>query len=365
MARFRRLCATAVIGVLACGHETPTRPVVPGIAIVSSRSIGDTIGTVISDPIVATVTENGVPVGGVDVEVRCDMPADCTDRGVFFQQTPGPFVSDSLTLLTDPTGHVQFYVWLGDHPGTYHVRIAVPQLGLVDGVTVTVRAGRAARIAFGAPDTAATVGASYSLGVRVLDRLGDVTAEAVAVATSNPAVATFGNTDSLVRAVAIGRTYLTATVNGVRDSAWISVVPPGRLLAFRGGAGDQTGFYMFNTDGSVFRVFTTTNYAYNNRSQTSFRLATALSITTAARVYLRPDVDLGLRHERQRPATPWRRHERPFLLPTALTRRQLDLLQRRGHRVGGVAHEDRRHRWSSRRSSGRLRNRLRGRVAIA
>jgi len=264
--KFRIFCATALIGGLACGHDTPTAP--PILTITSSQSIADTIGTLIGDPIVAIVTQNGAPAVGVDVVVRCDTPPDASGSMVLFARTPGDTISNSLTLRTDATGRVQLYVLLGDRPGDYNVRMTVPQLGLLGSVTVTVRVGRAMRIAFAVPDTAATVSASYALGARALDRAGNVAAEAVAVATSNPTVAAYSSQNGIVTAVATGRTYLSATVNGVHDSAWISVVPPGRLLAFRHriGSGEQTGFYMFNTDGSRFRIFSTTNYAYNNRS---------------------------------------------------------------------------------------------------
>jgi Holliday junction resolvase RusA-like endonuclease len=155
---------------------------------------------------------------------------------------------------------------MGSTAGTYKVQLSVPQLGVSDTISVTVRPGAPFRILFASLDTAVYTAVSYTLGARAVDFWGNAAAEPVSVVSSKSTVGQYNAQDGSVHALATGRAYLIATVGALRDSSGISVVPPGRLVSFVDG-GPPAGFYIFNTDGTQYRGFVSSNTSSLPRAQ--------------------------------------------------------------------------------------------------
>jgi Tol biopolymer transport system component len=110
-------------------------------------------------------------------------------------------------------------------------------------------------------DMAVYVGASYQLGARAADRFGNPRSEPVALRSLTPGVVTV--TDARVTAAAVGRgrVLMQASSGTATDTAYVSVPPPGRLVAW-GWSGDEPGLTrltLVNTDGSARRVILSTS----------------------------------------------------------------------------------------------------------
>jgi dipeptidyl aminopeptidase/acylaminoacyl peptidase len=104
--------------------------------------------------------------------------------------------------------------------------------------------------------------------VQVLDRGDNVADERpaftarradVAVADTEP-----GSAAATVRTVGEGRAHVVVTAGAARDSAAVSVVPPGTLLARDHGTGLR--FRLLTTSGSTYRLLHSTPLGYNHTS---------------------------------------------------------------------------------------------------
>lgn len=247
----------ALCGTLACQDGTgPGDP--PGIHVVEGGSAADTVlATLVQALVVEVRDEQGKVVPGAVVRFSSVM-------GDAHPHVPtvwvGPITSTQFSTLvvdsTDARGRAAVLVRLGRLAGMGGVVVTVPVLGLEATVPYTIRPGSAARVVVTPADTAVYAGAEYAIGATATDRFGNPREDAVTFTTSGPAATVSGGT---VRAAAVGRGMIVAQVGSRTDTAWVSVVPRGTLVA-------STGSYWFpsasatlavvNLDGSGYREIT-------------------------------------------------------------------------------------------------------------
>lgn len=271
--RVQPWCLALLLAGTACGGDGPTDAAreKAKLTLFSAQALEDTVDALVAPIEVGLTGYRGTALGSVDIVLSTDIePSGSEEPAVrLARSTPVINHRPQLTMRTEADGRIRTFVRLGGTPGSYTVRISVPAYELSTQVAVTIHPGRPVRIAFtSAADTAVQVGASYQVTAVALDRRDHPTAfDPLTLVSRRPDVAALG-TGMTIRAVATGRTYVVATAGAQRDSAGVSVVPPGRILAFRRlwGSGDSTGFFIFDTDGTGGRRLESRSWPYNNRS---------------------------------------------------------------------------------------------------
>jgi hypothetical protein len=240
-----------------------------GIRVVAGANVTD---TVLAQPLQALILEVRAPDGSVarDAVVRFEPapPADTLRRGeraiyVCSLAAPGcgpgtdpfPAVNGLFAAdTTDAAGRVRVLVRLGTVAGPAAIVVTVPEHALRDTVRYTVTAGGATRLRFTARDTMAYEGATVRLGAALRDRFGNPRGEPLTYVAADPGVLAV-DAAGVARAAALGRTRVVARFGALADTAAVSVVPRGRLVAWA--AGDAGGqIVLVNLDGSGFRRLT-------------------------------------------------------------------------------------------------------------
>jgi len=208
----------------------------PGLRVVAGAPVDD---TTLASPAQALIVEvgdaAGNPVNGAEVRYEVSTAADTAG---YRQETVGlcpltvaqcaPTEASSAYKLyidsTDDRGRVMRQIRLGTVAGAARLVIAVPALGLRDSVTLTVR-----------PGAAAYLGGSAALRPMVRDGHGNVRPDPIAVTTSDPSVLGVDAAGGVVGRE-IGRTRVIARSGALLDTAFVTVVPPGRLVGYADGS---------------------------------------------------------------------------------------------------------------------------------
>ncbi len=242
-----------------CGSD-PTGPGggKPGVHIVAGADVTDTVDV---QPLQALVVEvrgaNGSVAQGVVVRFESQLTAGTP------QFYPRPAVNlCSLAALncfaqvaidtTDARGRAKVRVQMGVIAGPYYVRAIVPELGAADSAKYTIKPGAPAGVrAAGAIDTALSIGATATLGGRVVDRYSNPRAETPTLSLGAGSAITLNAATGLVTGLDMGNQWVFARYNSFVDSARVRVVPPGRLLVWS--SGEQT-VRLVNTDGTAERT---------------------------------------------------------------------------------------------------------------
>ena len=241
----------------ACSDATSPRSGAR-VAVVSGDHASDTIFALASAPLVVEVRDSsGQPARGVEVlfSSRVPTPADSfkVERGVyvcgaanvrcsFYVDYQNYGVSTEFSQLTDSSGQASIGVEYGVLAGRTAVEVSVPSLGVSTSAPFTTLPGLLDSVVAAVPDTAVYVGHSYRIVPTAADRFGNPRSERVTLRTLTPAVATINS--GRVTTIAIGRARIAMTAGSIVDTAYASVPPQGRLVAFGG------GLTLLNTDGS-------------------------------------------------------------------------------------------------------------------
>lgn len=211
-----------------------------GLRLIAGAGVQDTVTARRSQALVVEVRdEDGALRSGVVVRFESGPPSDSTrrwERGMFVCAVSASdclgdyggasyFVADS----TDGRGRAVAQVRHGTIAGPTWIVVTVPEFGLRDSFPYTTLPGAAARVVAAPRDTALNVGASYTLGGGVQDRFGNRRAADVVTYTAGPRVQV--TTAGRVTGAQIGRGHVLLAAGARVDTAFVSVVPQGRLAA--------------------------------------------------------------------------------------------------------------------------------------
>jgi len=274
--RSHRAALVAAIMITACGGDGPTNPQPvptpqPGIHTVAGAGVDD---TVLSQPLQALIVEvrgtDGQLARGVRVRFDARPPADSArplERAVYVCTLSSPACGPTLVPngvgndsqfasdTTDANGRAKALVRLGTVAGPARVAVSVPELGLIDSASFTVRAGAAATVRFATRDTMLYVGATAALGPAVRDRFGNPRNDAITVTPDGSGVVD-ADAKGVVTGRQAGRARILAQAGAAKDSAFVSVVPRGRLVAWAAYDGSGT-MVLVDIDGSHLKRLTT------------------------------------------------------------------------------------------------------------
>ncbi len=264
--RCARVASSICLALLlaACGGDGPTGPGPaldePGVRAVLGAGITDTVD---AQPLQALVVEvrgaGGVVAGsGVVVRFQSQPPADPTrqfEAAVHVcpldAPTCGLFGAQFATDTTDAHGRAKVTVKLGSVAGRAVVRLTVPELGVEDSATFTVRPGAIAGVLASAADTALDVGATATLRGHVVDRYHNARTEATTVSAGPGSAITLNAATGIVTATDMGTQWVFVRFAAFSDSTSVSVVPGGRLLVW---SSNERVVRLVNVNGSEERT---------------------------------------------------------------------------------------------------------------
>lgn len=253
--------AALLILTSACGRDEPTSSAGdPATFDVLSSPSGDSVYSAPRVPLVLRLTRGGAPLRNVEVRFASPEERDVTgERTITLGESP---IADpwqwAYTARTDADGRVAVYLRFGRRAGTWMVHVRAPALSVAKDVAVTLRPWLESRIEFAtSKDTAVRAGLTVLMSIRAVDHFGNTAASPLTVRSDRPGIVEWVG-DGSIRTLATGRAFLMASTSRLRDSAGVSVVPPGRLLAVDPGGqvGSHARFVVFDTDGGNRREVT-------------------------------------------------------------------------------------------------------------
>ena len=260
----RLVLAGTLVVVGACGGEGPTDPSRNGDGGVRTLLGAGVTDTIDAQPLQALVVEvrdtDGDLLPGALVRFEAQRPADSTrasEPAIFVCRLSVPscggsgyYASSEFTVdTTDAQGKAKAMVRLGHVAGRASVRIAVPELGVVDTAEYTVLPGAVARVIAPA-DTTLRLGVTAKAPGRVTDRYRNPRAEVPTVTSaSGTSILLASNGDITAREIGVQSLYFTYGSHA--DTTQVSVVPAGRLVVWRSSA---RSLIMVDLDGSKVRA---------------------------------------------------------------------------------------------------------------
>lgn len=222
------------------GPSGPSGPREAGIRAVLGAGITDTVD---AQPLQALVVEvrgsGGVLASGVLVRFQSVPSADSTRRleiPVFLCALSAPdcgsFGGQFITDTTDTQGRAKITVRLGTIAGPAFVRVTVPELGLADSVTYTVKPGAVAGVLADSRDTTLDIGGTATVRGHVVDRHLNTRPEHPTITAGPGSAITLDPATGIVTGRDMGTQWMFVRFNSFADSTNVAVIPPGRLVVW-------------------------------------------------------------------------------------------------------------------------------------
>jgi hypothetical protein len=240
-------CALLAAFAVSCGgSDAPTEPKVVDrtpIRVVAGEGQSDTVLTTLAQALIVEVrdTSGALSAGRTVRFTAVALPSSSAFVRVspLDQQTFGAFASNE----TDAQGRAKTLVRMGFVAGTASLEIAVPELGVADTITFTIKPGAPAKVTIAPRDTTIQPSTAFALRAGVTDQFSNPitnltpTYSATGVAVSSAGQVTAPNTFAAGRVVA---SYGTAA-----DTATVSVLPQLPMVVNKWGT-----LAVVNTDGT-------------------------------------------------------------------------------------------------------------------
>jgi WD40-like Beta Propeller Repeat len=253
------LAIAVAVGCSGGGGEGPTGiSGQQGLRFVDRTPIADTIRANYQRSVVVELRdEQGRAISGASVVVSSRMADAANFPAAYFTPLPVGQIERSLTVITDGAGRAQFFMQLGLNAGA-GVVIADAGGGRRDSLSITVSPGSPIALSITPLDTTVLAGREIQTQVVGRDWGGNDVGLPIDLAATSAAIAL---TERRVRGVSIGRAAVIASLGTLRDTMWVSVVPPATFAFYAApiGAGQDAGIYLLDSDGSNGRfLFRTT-----------------------------------------------------------------------------------------------------------
>jgi hypothetical protein len=239
---------------LACTDGTGPRPQAGGIRFVRGNASTDTVDATLAQPLIIEVRDSTGKLAPLGTIVQ--FSAIVQDEGPYWTTWEALLQGFSSTVFdrlatgtTDAAGRTGVTVKLGIRTGTAHVAITVPTLGISDTATFTVNPGAASGVRVTPSDTTLYVAKTYQLTGGVSDRYGNIRTDPVVWSSAEAQVSSSG----VVTTTEVGRFAITVTAGSAQATGYVTVVPPGRVVARQG-----QSIVAFDLDGSNFQTIVTT-----------------------------------------------------------------------------------------------------------
>lgn len=248
MTRSRPLLVALIVAACGGGGEGTTPPV-RTLQVTVTGGVTDTVFANPA-PLIATVTwSDGEPAAGQLVRIQNTTvvpgPGGALTWPIVLPVQSGVEGFEYLAG-TNAAGEVVVPVRLENMPGAHYIRASVVGAD-ADSALYMIVPGRPVSMSVLPADTSIQSGRSYPLRVSVSDQSGNASPVAATFSSLTPATLGVDGTGS-VSSLGLGRGHVRVETAGFVDSAAVSVVPSGTLVA-----GSLTGIFVFDTDGAGFR----------------------------------------------------------------------------------------------------------------
>ncbi|NUO63502.1 MAG: hypothetical protein HOQ26_02930 [Gemmatimonadaceae bacterium] len=262
MIRATSVAAAAGLAALALACQDANSPDKgpPGLHVVAGAGATDTVDAQLAQALVVELhDDSGRPLSGVPILFTM---ADRNARAYVLVEPARKMYGGTPVDTTDARGRAVVLVTMGPVAGTTSLAISVlssSQTAMATTVTYTILPGAPAKVVAAPKDTALYVGNSYTLRAAVRDRHGNPRTEAATFEVPGANAVTSGG-GAVVTGAAIGRGRAVARYGSITDTAMVSVVPRGTLVAYEPGGyvpGAKQKIVMFGLDGSNFRTILT------------------------------------------------------------------------------------------------------------
>jgi hypothetical protein len=278
-------CALLLAVAASCGDDGGTNPPktgpgpeigLPGVNVVTGASVTDTVLAAPGQPLVVEVRgTDGRLVPGAIVRFESELPPDTTrpyeyamyvcpvrptrcgidDEG---REDGAYYGTETFAVdTTDADGRAEAALRFGTVTGPTGVVVGVAARGLVDTVAYAVTAGAVGRVEFTPEDTVLFAGASYHPAAAATDRFGNPRPDAVTIVGGSEHVAV--GPGGQVTAAAVGRAFVLGRSQSFVDTAWVTIVPWGTIVAFGRYGEASNAIVTVNLDGSDLRVVVPTS----------------------------------------------------------------------------------------------------------
>jgi Tol biopolymer transport system component len=239
-------------------QKTSTAP----LAIIAGAGQSDTIGANLTQALIVSVAkptpDTALPI--VTFTAVNDSGPAGLSPGVLLSGLDDPTRYSMVTERVDSQYRAVVVVTLGANAGVAKVIVHVVNGTATDTVSYTVKPGAPVRLGVAPRDTAVYVGGTDVVHASVLDRGGNPRSDAVSFGTPSGSVTASGTAGTFAGGT-VGRAAIPVSGSGLSDTAFISVVPAGRLAAT-----DGNHIFEFNVDGSSSRTIATIDAASLNWS---------------------------------------------------------------------------------------------------
>lgn len=247
--RYPRVASVICLALLlvACGGDGgSTGPREASIRIVAGAGVSDTIDARVVQALIVEVRGSGGQLAPQGTLVRFEAqpppssPQTYYDPAVLVCPLTAPTCGppgfpDQLQLatdLTDAQGRAKVTVRLGHVAGQAVVHLVVPELGLLDSATYTVKPGAAAGVRAAAVDTTVEIGETAMLRGHVVDRYDNVRPEVATIAAGGGFAIAVDAATAIVTGQAMGAQWLYTQYGSFADTSLVHVVPSGRLVVW-------------------------------------------------------------------------------------------------------------------------------------
>jgi hypothetical protein len=239
------------VALAACGGDGgPTAtPGQRGLRFLDRSSIADTIFAFHQRSVVLELRDDaGAPIGGAPVTLASALTSSSTITAARFGTLPTGPTQPTLTVTTDESGRAQFFLQLSFKAGPGYV-VADAGGGRRDSIAVTVSAGTPVDLTVAPFDTAVLAGREFQTRPLARDLGGNDVGLPIGLSSTTGAITVAAGR---IRGVTIGRAAVIASLGVLRDTAWVSVVPPATIAYHAApiGAGQDAGVYLLDSDGS-------------------------------------------------------------------------------------------------------------------
>jgi len=249
------LIAAALAYACGGGSDGPTSPGGNGpIRVIAGGGVTDTITATLPQALIVEVHDSTSKLAtGVTVRFKSIIATSPVNQPTLWVT---PISSQTFNVLavdtTDAQGRARTLVRFGAVVGTAGVEVSVPELGLIDTVSYTVKTGAPARLLVAPVDTSVTTGGTYQLRATMADRFNNpIAGSTPTFAGSNVTVSSAGQV-SAPNAIARGR--IVVTYRDLTDTVSVSVVPKLPMVLTR-----SSKVELINADGSGSRTLATTS----------------------------------------------------------------------------------------------------------
>jgi hypothetical protein len=222
-----------VIVLIACGEHGTGPGLQHGIVVVAAPGSDTVDAKPLRALTVRAFDESGVPAAGRVIRFE-SIIGTLSQAFVNVAQLTAATFSTLAAPVADSSGGASVLLRMGTRAGDARLSVSIPETGLADTISFTVRPGNPIHVRYSFSDTSLMLGQSLPFVAKPADRYNNLYPIDATVTVQTPNVCSV--TGPVVNALAMGRCILTSSyLTSATDSVIVGVVPDARMVALASG----------------------------------------------------------------------------------------------------------------------------------